>query len=157
MAQASFSAAVGAWVAETKERMVAVRNIAAERTIEFMQNPVGRGGNMPVDTGFLRASLQASIGRAAFVPRANPGAGSFAYEPGEVTMVLIRARITDPVEVVYTANYARHVEYGAMGRPGRAFVRLAAQTWQRNVDLAAAELRTRVTAPAAGVTYQTGA
>lgn len=144
MAQGSFSAGVTAWVAETRERMAAVRQEAAQRTVEIMQTPVAKGGNLPLDTGFMRASLQAQIGQGAFTARDNPGGdGSFSYDAGAVSLVIAKAKPSDPITLCYTANYAIHQEYGARGRPGRAFVRLAAQQWQRVISDVSAEAQAR--------------
>ena len=144
MVARSFSATIDRWVAETKERMVAVRNIAAERTIEDMQTPVAKGGNMPVKTNFLRASLQATIGDSLPPVREKPeGVETFNYGAGQVTLILARADLGDVITVAYTANYAKAVNYGARGRPARMFVELAAQRWPRHVDEAARYVRSR--------------
>lgn len=44
----------------------------------------------------------------------------------------------------YTANYARHVHYGANGRTPRPWVTLAAQLWPSIVAANTAELRRRL-------------
>lgn len=142
MAQGSFSASVSAWVAEKKTRMTAVRNESIQRVLEVAQTPVAKGGNMPVDTGFLRASLQVVAGDANFTLRENPG-GKHSFNGGEVTLILAGAPLGKPIEAVYTASYARHVEYGARGRPGRRFVGLAAQQWARIVDEVSREAQAR--------------
>lgn len=144
MAQGSFTAGVNAWVAETKQRMSLVRREAAQRVVEIMQTPIAKGGNLPLDTGFMRASLQAQIGQGAFTARDNPGGdGSFSYDAGAVSLVIAKAKPSDPITLCYSANYAIHQEYGARGRPGRAFVRLAAQQWGRVVQEVSAEAQTR--------------
>ena len=145
--QSSFSAQVSAWVAETKGRAKAVRDESAQRVIEVMQTPVGAGGNLPVDTGFMRASLLATTGEVNFVARGRPdGGGRYAYDGGHVSLVIAGADLNDTITAVYTANYARHVEYGARGRPGRRFVALAAQQWARIVSEVAAEAQSRAVA-----------
>lgn len=144
MAQGPFSAGVSAWVAQTKERMDAVRKESAQRVVEIMQTPVAKGGNMPVDTGFLRASLQGAIGQGGFTPRENPNPdGSFAYDAGPITLVIAGAAPSDAITVAYTANYSAAANYGARGRPGRQFVGLAAQQWPRVVSEVAAEAQRR--------------
>ena len=140
MGQASFSAAVSAWVTETKERMDAVRKEAAKRTVAIMQTPVGEGGRMRVDTGFLRWSLQAQLGMGSFTPRDKPvGVEKFTYDPGDVNLVIINAAPSDAITVGFTARYAAAREYGARGQAPDAFVRLAAQQWQRVCTEAATE------------------
>lgn len=146
MTQASFAATVGEWVAQTKERMEAIRRESAQRVVEIMQTPVAMGGNMPVDTGFLRASLQGQVGMGNFSAKLKPeGVAKFTYDGGEVSLVIASASPADPITFAYTANYAQHVEYGARGRPGRRFVALAAQQWQRVVTEVATEAQKRAT------------
>jgi len=109
-----------------------------------MQTPVAKGGNIPVDTGFLRASLTAVIGDQMPASRAAPpDGGAFAFVGDQVNLVIATADLNDTITVAYTANYARHVEYGARGRPGRRFVFLAAQQWPRIVEEVAREAQAR--------------
>ena len=144
MAQGPFTAGVNAWVAQTEARMRAVRAEAAQRVVEIMQTPVAKGGNMPVDTGFMRASLQGQIGMGLFGPMSKPkGVDKFDYDAGPVNLVIAGSKLTDTITVAFTANYAIHQEYGARGRPGRAFVRLASQQWGRVVQEVSAEAQTR--------------
>lgn len=140
---ASFSASVSAWARGSKERMTAVRNIAAERVVEVMQTPVGAGGNMPVDTGFLRASLAFTTGATLPGQRLKPDVGSFSFDPGELSLKLLAAPMSETINIVYTANYARAANYGSRGRPGRQFVGLAAQQWPRIVTEACAYVKGR--------------
>lgn len=103
----------------------------------------GGGGNMPVDTGFLRASLMASTK----MPKPRGGAPeegkTYSFDEGQVALVIAGAEIGDTLYAVYGANYARAVEYGHNGAPDRGFVRLAAQQWQGIVAEVAAEARSR--------------
>lgn len=135
MAQGSFSAAVDAWTRATRERMEAVRKEAIQRTIEVMQTPRAKGGALRVDTGFLRASLMAAVGSANFAVRDRPdGDASYNWNASQVTLVIAQAQLEQPIEVVYTAAYARAREYGARGQPGDRWVALAAQQWPRIVE-----------------------
>jgi hypothetical protein len=144
MAQGTFSGKISDWVAQTKERTLAVRNEAAQRVVEVMQTPVGAGGNMPVDTGFLRASLRATLGEPGFSVTYNPGDGSsHAYDAGTVSLVISSAHIEDTISAIYTANYAPYVEYGTSKMAARRFVGLAVQQWPRIVSEVAAEAQTR--------------
>lgn len=166
MAQKGFSAAVGAWVAEQKQRMVAVRNGSAQRVVAVMQRPVTEGGNLPFKTGFLRASLQAVKGDALPPLRDNPSdAGAFSWGQGELALVLTGASLSDTVTVAYTAKYAKRMEYGFTGQDslgrsyrqqGRAFVRLAAQQWPTIVNQVAAEAQGRTQGRSAAAIYQGG-
>lgn len=84
---------------------------------------------MPVDTGFLRNSLAVAV-------NAEPTA---ATGP-EVAARIAGFELGDTISARWTAHYAVHVEYGARGRPGRAFVRQAAQKWPAFVAANAARL-----------------
>lgn len=141
----SFSAQVDEWVRQTEQRTTAVFRESAQRVIADMQTPVSAGGNMPVDTGFLRASLQVAINAApAPVARPNPGGGLHAYSDGSVAATIGGAEIGDLITASYGAAYARAIEYGSEGRAPRAFVRSAAQKWPSIVAAVASELKGRV-------------
>ena len=146
MAQGSFSAKVGAWVAATKARTLAVRNESAQRIVEEMNtagpsvaNPGGgQGGHLPVDSGFMRASLLAINGTALPSVRLNPSPDArYSYDEGQVGLVIADAAITDTLTFVYTANYSKVME------EKYAFVRLAAQNWQNTVATVAREAQAR--------------
>jgi hypothetical protein len=99
---------------------------------------------MRVDTGFLRASLVATTTGVLPPLQGKPdGVLAFAYDAGQINLVINGAEITDPITVAYTANYARPREYGSRGQPGDRFVALAAQQWQRIVSEVAAEAQAR--------------
>lgn len=141
----SFSATVSDWVKETKERQQAVYAGSVQRLLSIAQEPVGIGGNMPIDTGFLRSSLVTSLGTAipsmTFKPEGDQQHG---YEATAVNLTIANAKVTDPIVAAWTASYAVHQEYGARGREGRRFVGLAAQRWQEVVNAESAELQRTV-------------
>lgn len=144
MAQGRFTAQVSEQVAGAKALMLAVRNEAVQRTIEIAQTPVAKGGNMPVDTGFLRASGVATTGAVPGPGAAEPVEGkSYTWDTGAVALVIAGADLQDIITFAYTANYARPQEYGARGRQGRRFVGLAAQQWQRTVSEVVTEAKGR--------------
>jgi hypothetical protein len=104
----------------------------------------GGSGNLPVDTGFLRASLIANLGQPNFALQDKPeNRDSFTYDEGRVALVISSATIKDKITAAYSAKYARAVEYGSHGRPGRRFVALAAQRWPQIVAEVAAEAQAR--------------
>ena len=118
----SFSAQIDAWTRKTKARMDAVVKSSTQDVVALAQKPVAKGGNMPVDTGFLRASLQSSL---------NGSTGLTG--PESYTLTVANMEAGDVATFGWTASYARHVEYGTQGRPGRHFVGNAALQWQRIV------------------------
>lgn len=126
MAEA-FEATVAAHVARYKATLERVFKASAQDVIELAQRPVAQGGRMPVDTGFLRNSLVSGLNGST----ALSGANSYV-------VTIAGADLGDSIFAGWTANYARHVEYGARGRAGRFFMRGAAQQWQQIVDRNAA-------------------
>lgn len=107
----------------------------------------GAGGNMPVDTGFLRASLLAS---SDSMPQMSDDAqpkegGSYSYSSGPISLVINETPLGGKIYCGYTAAYAARINYGftgndALGRhysqAGRMFVELAAQKWPQFVKQA---------------------
>ena len=143
--QQSFSAQVDQWAQATEQRMTAVFRESSQRVIADMQTPVGAGGNMPIRTGFLRASLVVGINTAPVAAtRENPGKPAAAFQDSSVSAVIAGAEIGDHITASYGANYAAAVEYGTQGRAPRAFVRSAAQRWPSIVASVANELKNRV-------------
>lgn len=144
MAQPSFTAQIDSWITETKERTEAVVKESTQRVVSYMQTPRSAGGNMPVQTGFLRASIMAAVGAPLPIrPGHRPQEGQ-SYSPNnQVTVAIASMALGQTIYVTYTAEYARHVEYGAGGRPARAFVRLAAMQWTRIVGDVATTLKAR--------------
>lgn len=144
---ASFTAEVDEWVRQTQQRMDGVLRESSKRVINEMQTPRGKGGNMPVDTGFLRNSLQVSTSAPIPANQANPySAPGSAPEWGatQVTATISGLEIGTTLYATYGAAYAAPVEYGSRGKAGAAFVRTAAAKWPQIVNQVAAELRTRV-------------
>lgn len=143
MATLSFSAAVAEFAEKVPEAVEAVRNQSAADVVKEMQTLDREGGRMPFKTGFLQASLLAST---AAMPRINPGAqpadgAAYRFDFAAVEAVILSASLEDDLYFGYTAAYAAHQEYGARGRPGAAFVRLAAQNWPAHVTRNAERVR----------------
>lgn len=144
MAQGRYTATLRGEIAKVKGLWRAVHLESVQRTIELMQTPVAKGGNMPVKSGFLRASLKATIGTANFATMPSPGGDkTFSYDGGAVSLIIARAKLSDPIEAVYTAVYARVANYGGQNRSARLFVDLAAQRWVQTVNEVAAEAKAR--------------
>lgn len=141
----AFSDQVGAFARETEERLTAVWRDAVQRTVASMQTPVGQGGNMPVDTGFLRNSIAANRGTTPpSIPLVSgPGEGSFSYDASDINLTILSATPQEGMTILYTAEYAIYAEFGARGRPGRRFVGLAVQRWPEFVRRANNALENR--------------
>lgn len=159
--QKSFSASIEKWAKATMEDVENVFKEAAQRVIEKMQTVGpskarpggGAGGHMPVDTGFLRASLVASLNSPTTgITVAPKDVGAHQYNEGQVSLVILSARLGDSIYAVYTAAYARRLEYGFFGvdslgrqynQGGYGFVRLAAQQWPKIVEEVVKEAKRR--------------
>lgn len=83
-------------------------------------------GKVPVDTGTLVNSAQISVNGTVTGTGAPQFMGAIAgFEVGQ------------PIEAAFTAEYARHVEYGTASMGGRFFVRQAIARWPAFVAAAA--------------------
>ena len=144
-----FAAQISAWVAQTQERAKAVFRESAQRVIAEAQKPVSQGGRMRVDTGFLRASGMASLNGLPPATRDRPEGGAFAYNPAAAVLVIASARLGDTIYFGWTANYARHREYGTASQEPDAFMRTAVQQWPAIVARVSGELQSRALSAAA--------
>lgn len=126
-----FTAQIVAFAEDAKRKMELVVKQSAQDVGDIAQTPVAKGGNMPVDTGFLRNSLVAGLN----------GSTSLSG-PDSYTLAIAGAELGDSIFFGWTANYARFVEYGTQGRAGRFFMLNAAQQWKaivaRNAEKARA-------------------
>ena len=120
------------WAAKSQARLDAVFKTAAQDIAREVQTPSAKGGRMRVDTSYLRNSFAADINTTP------SGNGESSYSAGPISIVINRAKIGDRVVFGWTANYAIYVEARF------AFLRSAAQNWQKIVDKAAQKVKTRV-------------
>ena len=143
MENKTFTATVDDWVRDTKQRMEAVAKTATQELFIEVVKPVGQGGRMRVDTGFLRASFRASLDAPINLSLENPDPenGVFKLDQGEISLTINRAEIGQTIFGTFTANYARPREYGSRGQPADAFVLSNAQRWPDFVREAVATVR----------------
>lgn len=150
--RADFGAHVSKWVAQTKQRMEAVFHQSVQTMVEEMQTPVGAGGNMPVDTGFLRASLRVGVGPLVLPMIAAAEKVNVTYDSASYSVSIASIKLGDIASARYIANYARRIEMGFQGedasgrsynQKGYGFVRLAVQRWPTIVRQTCAELKSR--------------
>lgn len=141
MASGKFSRDVDAWAKKAQRRLEYVFRQSSFDVIALMQTPVAMGGNMPVDTGFLRSSLRVSLNAPATGQLAKPTLASFVFDPSQFSLTIMNAKLTDTIYAVYLANYAGYQEYGSQGREPRRFVGNAAMEWPAIVRANAAKAR----------------
>ena len=96
---------------------------------------------VPVDTGFLRASLMAST---TAMPMIRQTDGQVPGDLGENELVIAGADLGDTLFLGYTASYAAFVHYRANGHAGRPWVDMVAQRWQSIVAAKSAEVKSRL-------------
>ena len=125
-----FRSDVSKFVRSCDVRMEGAFKESVQRVIDQAEKPRAKGGNMPVDTGYLRNSGMAEIGR---LPSGEPSKGNQA----ESTLKIAKAKPGETIYYGWTAAYARAMEH----RYG--FMRLAVSQWQRIVKEVAAEMKMR--------------
>lgn len=142
----NFAAQVADWVAKSERNMLGVVKESADRVIAVAQTvgpsvasggSAGEGGKMPVDTGWLRNSMKASLTGIPSGPGKGDPKGSYSYDPAGVTLTIAGTKIGDTIYAGWTANYAVFMEFKY------GFQRSAAQQWQGIVTQVVAELRAR--------------
>lgn len=120
----AFIASVDAFRNKTLDQMKRVVQQSAQDITRLAQSPVAQGGNLPVDTGFLRNSLVSSLNGT------DVGKGA-----DSVTLAIAGYEIGDVISIAWTADYAikRHYAVG-QGQGGGLWRDRAAQQWGRIVE-----------------------
>lgn len=135
---ASFVATVDGWVKETPQRLRGVFRESTRRVASSAANGV------PVDTGFARASVRASLQAMPQADQDKPkGVEAVPFDFSDVVLTIAKAELNDTIYVGWTANYAIHLEYGHSAQAPAGFVRLAAEQWPQIVSEVSAELKNR--------------
>lgn len=134
-----FVAQVDDWVKKTQQRMDAVFRESAKRVVSAAQSRI------PVDTGFARASIRASIDA---MPPINPRShgdpsGLYTYSGGEVALVIGSAGAEATLHIGWTASYVAALEYGHSKQAPNGFVRISAMEWPSIVSRVTAEAKSR--------------
>lgn len=129
----SFTAQVERWATNTEQKLEAVFKESAQEVFSIAQTPVAQGGNMPVDTSTLRNSLMSGLNGSTSL-----------VGPDSYVLAIAGAKLGDTIFGGWggpAAGYARPVEYGSRGRPGRRFMGQAAAQWQAIVARNAGRVR----------------
>jgi len=136
-----FAAQLDKWANQTSRDLELIFKESAQELFSKAQTPVAQGGNMPVDTGFLRNSFVAGLNGSTSLT------GPDAY-----VAAIAGAKLGDVVFGGWTAKYAARIEFGFSGQDslgrtynqdGRGFARKAAMEWQQIVQRNAAKVRAR--------------
>lgn len=134
----SFTAQLSAWARKSEDRMRAIVQESAQRVFEQANTPIAQGGNLPVDTGFLRASFAVDFDGMPSGPSENPGRQTFVADSAGIAMKLVGFEPGDTIYAGWTANYAIYMEVRY------AFQRRAAQNWPTIVRNVTAEAKSRI-------------
>jgi len=150
-----FATQVAGFMEKYQKRMRATMRESVQATVALAQQPApkagisqaalakmieveGGAGRMRIDTGFLRASIGASVGQMPSGESVNPSPktpGAFQYDGSSIAMALLKWQPGETLYVGWTANYARPRE----ARDG--FLRGAVEKWDGTVDRVAAKVR----------------
>lgn len=141
----TLSADIEDFVAVSEKRMVALMRQSISDVIDNAQTPTGKGGRMRVDTGFLRASGQASLNGMPTGPSIKPDDasrhsiddGNGAVSPS-VEVKLGELKIGATFFFGWTANYAKYRELYD------GFLEGALQHWSRIVAFNTDTIRQRI-------------
>ena len=133
-----FSAQVNKIIRKNNALMTKVAQESTQRLIESAQVPVVKGGKMPVDTGFLRASGRLSLtGVPAGPVRGDPKAAPGSYRTPD-SVVISGFTLGKTMFWGWTAIYARRQEL----RNG--FLSSNVRRWQKIVDSVVRDSRNRM-------------
>lgn len=129
-------------VTSCEKRLLAVVRSSLQDVVDNAQLAAGKGGRMRVDTGFLRASGQASLtGMPSGPPRPAKDAAPNSYadnSASQVETVTIGMGIDDTFFFGWSAEYARYRELYD------GFLEGALQNWGRIVAFNTDTLRQKV-------------
>jgi len=134
----SFSAQVDAWTRKASRRIEFVLKASAQELFETAQQTIPKGGALPFDIGFLRASFAAKIGAMPSGPTSPDEPYRTDWE-GPVALTIANWEPGEDLNAGWTAVYARPMEerYG--------FMKTSAMQWQSivtgNVALAKRAIR----------------
>ena len=134
-----FGAAVDGWCKESENRLTAVFRESAQRVASIAANGV------PVDTGFARASVRASLDEMPAIIAGSRGKEGQSYSDnfGQITATIAGAQLGQTINVGWTASYVIYLEYGHSKQAPQGFVRLAAEQWPTIVSGVIAEAKSR--------------
>lgn len=140
-AYGSFTADIEDFVQVSDKRMTALMRASIQDVVINMQTPVGKGGRMRVDTGFLRASGQSSLNGMPSGPTRPPEGtlpGSLDWQPNQVNVTLGNMQLGAVFHFGWTANYARYRELYD------GFMEGSLQNWGRIVAFNTDDMRQRI-------------
>lgn len=136
---ADFAATIDAWATESGDRLERIWKASAQQLGSVANNGV------PVDTGFARASFQASTdAMPAINPNAtNKGSAAVSGSFGEISATIAGATLGQTIFLGWTAAYILPLEYGHSKQAPQGFARIAAAQWNTIVSSVVGEAKAR--------------
>lgn len=135
----TFAAQVGEWVTKVKT----AQHLIFQQSVQDLVSELN--ALVPVDTGFLRASLVGSTVAMPSLSRPNPNRNAvYTIDSQQIELVILGTEPGDTIYLGYTANYGAHVHYGANGRAGRPWVEMVAQRWETIVKTNEEKVRSQL-------------
>lgn len=134
----SFKIQVDEWILKSQELTEVIVKDAAQEMAISASEPVGKGGRMPIITGFLRNSITANIGSLPSGENKKPKEYVGVWNPTELVATINRMKLGDKLFIGWTAIYAQKRENE------RVFMRTAAQNWPQFVAESTNKLKERM-------------
>lgn len=122
-------AQLDAWTKESSARMLAVFKGATQ---EFVSRAQAR---IPVDTGFARASIRASLQSMPQIdPKAHGNPGQrYTANLSDIVLTINSAKPGETIYIGWTANYVPFLEYGHSSQAPNGFIGITALEWPQIV------------------------
>ena len=129
-----FTKQVDDWTKKTEARMLAVFKQSTQTLTNKIQSRV------PVDTGFAKASIMASLSAMPKIDSSKKG-GSSLPSGNNVTSVIASAKMGDTVYVGWTASYVQYLEWGHSKQAPQGFVGITSLEWPQIVATTIAQAK----------------
>lgn len=130
-----FETQIDKFIIDTEEKLLTVVREAISAVVEDAQlegrskkNPLGKGGRMRIDTGFLSSTGLAQLGSLPSGPSRGDPKGKYSWKADQVGVVLSKLQVGQDFYFGWTAQYARKRE------AYDGFLEGAVQKWQQHVD-----------------------
>lgn len=122
-------AQIDAWTKQTSQRMMAVYKGSVQELVSRAQSRI------PVDTGFARASIRASLESMPSIvldASRNPD-GSYSVDLSQIVLTINSVQPGQTIYIGWTANYVQFLEWGRSNQAPNGFIGITALEWPQIV------------------------
>lgn len=130
------------WVRENKAILLTVARAAAGEVADRAQVPKGKGGRMPVVTGFLRSSGQSSLNGMPYGPTRGEPDKTYPSDDKYTNTASVAADL-NAMQLGDTFYFGWTAEYAGTQEAYNAFLDTQLQNWQQILDEKIAEIKRR--------------